>query len=244
MDIAVITRTLNEEKLIAPHCKAYDWADAILIADGGSADRTLEIAREFPNVQIKPFTEWHVQKGVGRNPEGRHLNFLIDWATNDGYDWIILDDVDGLLTDALRINARSIFETASEFAYDTVYAFRLYIYETTKWFPQLTGGSLKPGPEWRSLWGWKPTSRIRWKDVAFGSEVVDPFLVGLSRFPVAGVNEYLLHYFCFDEELVQRKLTLYRDSGQIPEMKSWTETCGTLQELPKCLRPTYYPGLG
>ena len=56
MNVVVICRTRDETRNIARFCRAYAWADSILIADGGSTDTTLDIARQFKNVQVDLFT--------------------------------------------------------------------------------------------------------------------------------------------------------------------------------------------
>lgn len=61
MGVSVLILTLNEEANL-PRCLAsVAWSDDIVVLDSCSADRTVEIAREFPNVRVfkRPFdTEW------------------------------------------------------------------------------------------------------------------------------------------------------------------------------------------
>ncbi|GAH78398.1 unnamed protein product, partial [marine sediment metagenome] len=45
MKIMATTRTRNEEKNIARFVMSYQWADKVLIADGGSTDDTVKIAK-------------------------------------------------------------------------------------------------------------------------------------------------------------------------------------------------------
>ena len=64
MRVIVLARTLNEERNIARFCRCYARADAILVADGGSTDRTVDIARQFENVEVRQFRErtlWSLQ---------------------------------------------------------------------------------------------------------------------------------------------------------------------------------------
>jgi len=96
MNITVICRTRDEARNIGMFCKSYAWADQILIADGGSKDNTIQIARRFSNVKVRKFSE-RISKTDGelwRNPHGRHINFMIDWAESSEADWIIFDDAD------------------------------------------------------------------------------------------------------------------------------------------------------
>jgi hypothetical protein len=45
--IFVVVRTRDEERRIAQFCEAYKDADMILVADGGSVDKTKEIASRY-----------------------------------------------------------------------------------------------------------------------------------------------------------------------------------------------------
>jgi glycosyltransferase involved in cell wall biosynthesis len=79
MKIIATLKSRNEEKNIRNAIESYDWADRILLADGGSKDKTIEIAREYPKVSVRNFTEkYYREDGSWRNYEGRHLNFLFD----------------------------------------------------------------------------------------------------------------------------------------------------------------------
>ncbi len=83
MKIYTILRTRNEAKNIERfiHCYINAGVDKILIADGGSTDGTVALARGFYKVEVRDFPE-RVQgrNGLWRNPEGRHIQYLQDWA--------------------------------------------------------------------------------------------------------------------------------------------------------------------
>ena len=56
---------------------------------------TIEIAEQFPNVKVRAFEEIiPLEDGYSRNPDWKHLNFLFEWAEEEGADWIVLDDCD------------------------------------------------------------------------------------------------------------------------------------------------------
>ena len=54
MKICVYAISKNEEKFVLRFCEAAKEADLILIADTGSTDKTVEIARQYPNVLVFP----------------------------------------------------------------------------------------------------------------------------------------------------------------------------------------------
>lgn len=56
MDLAAITPfvlTLDEEPNIGRVLDRLDWARRVFVLDSGSTDRTVEIAREYPNVEVR-----------------------------------------------------------------------------------------------------------------------------------------------------------------------------------------------
>ncbi|HCV42460.1 MAG TPA: hypothetical protein DGH68_03180, partial [Bacteroidetes bacterium] len=46
--LSVITLALNEEHNISECLESVRWADEIIVVDSGSADRTVELAKNFP----------------------------------------------------------------------------------------------------------------------------------------------------------------------------------------------------
>jgi glycosyltransferase involved in cell wall biosynthesis len=84
----------NEQENL-PRClsSVRDIADEIVVVDGGSTDRTQEIAKEFgARVFVRPFTNHADQK-----------NFAASLAS---YEWIFLLDADEELSDELKRSVR------------------------------------------------------------------------------------------------------------------------------------------
>lgn len=218
MKVIVTVRTRNEARNIGRFCLAYAWADAILIADGGSDDTTLDIARQFGNVKVDLFTQKVWQNDIWRNPYGRHINFLLDWALAEGADWIINDDCDCVPTVALQQDARGLMEDT---AANVLELYRLYVWGHDEYFPRMND----PG---QSLWAWRAGVPIR-------ANEDDPWIHFMS-----GWNEALklepplaaLHYFCPDPDTTNEKLKFYRESGEQSGAVHPLESCGPLELLP------------
>lgn len=203
MKIVLTLKSRNEESNIQRAIESYhDWVDEILLADGGSTDRTVELASQYCKVSVRPFLEYYRREdGSLRNHEGRHLNFLFDWADCVGADWIIHDDCDCSLNYLMKQDGRSIIEACTN---QTVHVCRLYVYGQDRYFRTMTdfAGGWQAG-----LWAWRADTGLRSKDVK-------------RHFTVDDINQYskcniypphcILHRFAPTEEVIQRKIADYK----------------------------------
>lgn len=204
--IVTVTKTLNEARNIESFCLGYAFADLILVADGGSADRTVDLARQFSNVRVRAFTE-RVQLPADpsgfMNPEPRHLNFCIDWAKEEGADWIILDGCDCWPNPALQRDAREILESTQ---HPIVSLDRLYLWGIDEYFPKYNVGA--------SLWAWQPAkadiSCAETTNDCFGSAMIG-IKIELAR--VLEAPYCCLHYCYPDEATVKLKMQRYAAWG-------------------------------
>jgi glycosyltransferase involved in cell wall biosynthesis len=230
--IVATTRTRNEEANIEKFCLSYleyDLADLVLIADGGSDDRTVEIAQSIPGVEVREFTERVIgEKGLWRNPHGKHINFINDWAIEEGADWIIFDDCDCTPNRLLQARGRGILETTQKLY---AYAIRIYFWGDEFWFPNLSIDSKKGAEAWMySLWGWRAISGLRANEEKPWSHefLYTPKPEEYQKFepPMA-----LLHRPWPTEEVTNKKLKFYRDSGQHPTMFHPTDFGGHMEPI-------------
>lgn len=205
--IIVVVKTLNEERNIENFCRGHSFADKILVADGGSTDRTVELTRGLDNVEVRDF-EQRIEMDddpMGfMNPEPQHINFCIDWAIEEGADWIVLDGCDGWPNPKLGNAARRIME---EIAESMIYVKRLYVWDRDEVFVNL-------GKE-PAMWAWRPSKvAVRSEEPKGATTCFEAKMIGAHgprrTLPLPYV---LLHYFYPDEATVKMKMARYAAWG-------------------------------
>lgn len=90
MQISGLIITYNEEKNIQEVLECFDFCDEIIVIDSFSTDKTVDIAKKFPNVKViqNKFEDFTKQR-----------NLALDSAT---HDWVLFLDGDERITPALR----------------------------------------------------------------------------------------------------------------------------------------------
>jgi glycosyltransferase involved in cell wall biosynthesis len=114
--ITVTMLTKDNEKTIHRALRSVDSLAEVIIVDTGSTDKTLEIARTFPNVKIYE----HAFTGFGALK-----NLAMSYASND---WILSLDSDEVLSDGAL---KELCET--ELEQHAVYSFPFHNYFNGKW---------------------------------------------------------------------------------------------------------------
>lgn len=243
--IVATVRTRNEARNIGRFCNAYqNIADAILVADGGSIDNTVNIALDFPRVRVRRFPEQFITKNdTILNPQGEHVNFLIDWAIDIGAEWIIFDDCDCVPNFVLRQNGRDLFKGTKNLA---LYTRRIYFWGFDKIFPEMHGAGDRAEetaekeaefglPIWTSLWAWQPRADIR-------ADEDDPWHLTMMSHDPGQAEQIrrsalhldfpycLLHFSWQTPKLAAAKIDNYRSSGQQPEAKSPLDWAGPMAD--------------
>ena len=114
MKIIVGVRALNEAELFPVFLSNIPFADVLVVADGGSTDRTKAIALTDPRVIWHDFTDRVPGKNGGwRNPEGAHVRFLLDRMEelcHEPEDWLWMTEVDAFPNLNLQREARTLLE--------------------------------------------------------------------------------------------------------------------------------------
>jgi len=194
--IITTTSSLNEERNIVNFIKGYDFSDKILLADGGSTDNTLYIAKEFSKVEVidTRHTGFNTKAGY-QTSMSIQTNILIKRAKELGAEWIIKDDCDSWPNPVLKLAAKEVFNTTEE---SCIFCHHLYILGSDQYFPKMN----IPGP---GLWAWRP-DRV---DI-YADESNPSGGHSLQGVPDTGKKlafpNALLHYFAPDEETIRQKI--------------------------------------
>lgn len=88
--ISVLIIVKNEADVIEGALRSAEFADEVVLVDGGSTDQTLEIAKKFKNVRVSNF------EGDGWD---KRRNYALNEAKGD---WVFYLDADERITDSLK----------------------------------------------------------------------------------------------------------------------------------------------
>lgn len=237
MKIVVIVRTRDEEARIGPFCDAYKNVDRILVGDGGSVDRTVEIAKIYPNVEVRHFEERvMLNNGHWRNNDSRHTNWLIAWAKEYQPDWIISDDCDCRPNYLLKQQYRTILKKTDV---DFVQVVRLYVWLSDRHFPYMAKPYTEDRDKWcPSLWAWRGNVDFWTVDTfphftfRIGSMPIRDLVSDAKVFDVMP-PACLIHYSWDNVERVERKVRTHIESGSMPGQLHPLEFAGPLEVLPE-----------
>lgn len=171
----------NEQRNIRECLESlYPITDEILVADSGSTDRTLEIARQFDKVRV-------IEREY--RTSGDFKNWAIPQAQ---HEWIILLDADERLTESLRTEIVTTLKAPTCDGY--------WIYRANHFMGH-------PVPYGDS--GTDKVVRLFRRDLGRYEGPSDHGEVHLSTGPVGVLNEKMLHYTCWDYDQVFQKFHRY-----------------------------------
>lgn len=223
MKIVVAVRCYNESKNIARFMRGYDFADEIVVSDGGSTDDSVSILESYPKVRLFHFPEQETINGETWNPDAPHMNFVLDIAKEYNPDWLIFDDMDCIPNFHLYRDARLLFEAPFPH-YNQINAFRLYLWGDDKFFPQMNKNF---HDDYRSLWAWRPSE----VDIRADMSIRHGTLLGVRNDYLALDTPYCLLHKSYSPETIDAKLKRYNALG-LPMLHP-LETNGELADLPE-----------
>jgi glycosyltransferase involved in cell wall biosynthesis len=222
MKILACCRTYNEENHIEKFCQSYqNIADLILIADGGSTDNTVEIANSMPKTEVIHYpVKVECKNGIWRNPDGPHIQFLIDHAITLGADWIIFQDCDMRPNKVLKDQGRSLFSMIDKLNKDFLLLTQIFIWHGNEYFPTMS----RRQSQWmQGLWAWRASINLKIIDKMphfefsyDGVNSIDLDKTGKS-WKVQPPPCYL-HFGWEDDKTIDAHAEYYRSSGLIPMM--------------------------
>ncbi|MBI5663598.1 MAG: glycosyltransferase family 2 protein, partial [Nitrospirae bacterium] len=191
MKISVSMITLNEEKNIERALSSCCFADEIVIVDGGSTDRTLDILKAYDKVVL-------IQR-PWENHFGRQRQVSLDHCTGD---WVIRLDTDEAFSMEFEKKIRSLLSSAPA----DVVGYRIRqcnLVGNEKFYSKTYDDHEKIARIWRNLPG------IRWEGH------IHEILVGLStKGPMVPWDVYVVHYGFLDKKRYWEKGVYY---STIPE---------------------------
>lgn len=222
MKIVVAVRCRNEEKNIERFLHGYDFADSIVVSDGGSTDNSVSLLKRNGKVILHHFTEEETVGGETWNLDAPHMNFVLNKAKELEPDWVIFDDLDCAPNKRLRDRARTLLSVA-QFDYLQVNAFRLYLWGDSEFFPKMNN-YFKEG--WTSLWAWRP-SKI---NITADESVRHGTMIGLSATPYSIEIPMCLLHKSWHPDTIEKKVVRYNALGL--NMDSPLDFAGKPEPLP------------
>lgn len=209
MKIVVAVRCRNESPNIERLLRGYDFADHIVISDGGSTDGSFYAlslaARLFPKIKLIQFKEQETVNGETWNLDAPHMNFVINAAKELEPDWLIFDDFDCVPNVEIKNAIPWIFKSAAKNS-PQINAFRLYMWGEESYFPLMNNYF---DPNFASLWAWKPKEL----DIRADESVRHGTLVGLSDDKVSLMPPMCLLHKSWNPKTIRAKIRRYNALG-------------------------------
>lgn len=221
MKIVVAVRCYNEISNIDRFMRCYDFADEVVVSDGGSTDGSIEKLQTYPKVHLLHFDHYEMINGFRWNPDAPHMNFVLEDAKKRNPDWLILDDMDDVPNMLLQRNARRILEEVHE---PQVNAFRLYMWGEDQYFPHMNRDF---DMDYVSLWAWRPKDLGIWADPSRRHGTI----LGLHENPYKLNVPYCLLHRSWHPDTIDKKLERYK-KAEIP-MNHPLDFAGELKPLPE-----------
>ena len=165
--LSIVITTYNNENKVTATLEAAKWADEIIIVDGHSADRTVEICKRYTDkIYLRPnYSQWNINK-----------NFGFGKATGD---WIFNLDSDEVITDGLKNEILQMLASGSDIDY-------FYIPRREHFF----------GKWIKSIWGPEPLHIQLFRRDAAGYECKHPHEPMAAKGKKGVLKGHIMHNSC------------------------------------------------
>lgn len=203
-NVVVGTRCLNEERFIPLFLANHPFAEHIVICDGGSTDRSKELALADSRVVWVDFPERVPGKHGGwRNPEGAHVNATLEAMETLRPDWVWLTEMDAIPSRYFQEDAARFFRDLDNRGADLFSTNLLYLApDGASHYPKLMQG---PG-----YTAWRP-------GLGRATNLTDPF-EGQGALRIDAKQHVMfdpphgrIHFTFYSEEWVAKKAAFYRE---------------------------------
>jgi glycosyltransferase involved in cell wall biosynthesis len=206
LKVSVMMITFNSERLLERVLASVAWADEIVIVDGGSSDRTEEIARRFTDrFEVREFRGFGLQK-----------QSALDLCTGD---WVLSVDSDEVVSETLR---RSIERAVAAPGDKVAFRMKLSTCFAGAWFG---------ARGWRADRKLRLFRRDRGR---FSTHIVHEGVE--TEGPVGWVEGLLLHYSYSDIEHYATKMNHYSSSMATRKIGSGSRSGATMAVMRGVLR--------
>lgn len=171
--LSVVMIAKNEASVIASCLERVDWADEIVVLDGGSSDETVEVARKYTD-KVFIASDWQGY-GIQRQRAQSHASG----------DWVLMVDADEHVSAELK---QSILSVVQQDDRKKAYSFAI--------LPWCFGRFLRHG-------GWYPAYKVRLyakEKAGYGEQRVHEKLSFADDVEIERLQGDLLHYTYRDLE--------------------------------------------
>lgn len=212
---------MNESANIERFMRGYDFADQIVISDGGSTDNSVELLAQYPKVTVVHFDQYEEKNGIRFNPDNPHINFVLNKAKELEPSWLIFDDMDCVPNHFLQEQAR---KTLFDCYLPEIDAFRLYLWNDNQYFPDMNKNF---SPAYRSLWAWRPADI----DIHADENQWHGTIVGATGYNLGLDIPLCLLHKSWNENTIDAKIVKYKLFGI--DMEHPFQFAGNPTELPE-----------
>lgn len=197
--ISAVILTKNEERNIRKCLESLKWVDEIIIVDGFSTDKTVEIAKSYGAkiVEHKFEGDFGLERNIGNE--------------NATSDWILALDADEVIPENTRKEIENILENGSEFDAYNVPRLQYFL-----------GKPLLYGGRYHSIVNFFRKGKAKFEGKVHHLVLVDgktgELKNPIEHYPFHTISEYLQKHDRYTNYEAQEMFDKYKE-GKLPEVK-------------------------